>query len=88
MEEERKGRRWRRLRGKRSTSQTVGRVLGSNLKPIPNPLTQPREDLLEPKSGRTETVPQHPTFLKVFPPIAYLFPKSPHEKHKISRSLR
>jgi len=55
MEEERKGMRRRRLRGKSSTRQTLDRVLGSTQKPIPTPLTQPREDLLEPKAGRTET---------------------------------
>ena len=88
MEEERKGMRRRRSRGKSSTRQTLDRVLGSTQKPIPTPLTQPREDLLEPKAGRTETAPQYPTFLKVFPPKAHLFPKSPHEWHKISRSLR
>ena len=54
MEEERKGMRRRRLRGKSSTRQTLDRVLGSIQKPIPTPLTQPREDLLEPKAGRTE----------------------------------
>ena len=85
-EEEKKGMRWRKQRGEHSTSQTVGRVLGSTQKPISTPLTQPREDLLEPKAGRKETAPQYPTFLKVFPPPAYLFPKSSHQRHKISRS--
>ena len=77
MEDERKGMRRRRLRGKSSTRQTLDRVLGSTQKPIPTPLTQPREGLLEPKAGRTETAPQYPTFLKVFPPIGHLFPKTP-----------
>ena len=63
MEEERKGMRRRRLRGKSSTRQTLDRVLGSIQKPIPTPLTQPREDLLEPKAGRTETAPHNPVEL-------------------------
>ena len=88
MEEERKGMRRRRLRGKSSTRQTLDRVLGSIQKPIPTPLTQPREDLLEPKTSRKETALQYPTFLKVFPPPAYLFPKSSHQRYKISRSPR
>ena len=80
--------RWTKQRGKSSASQTVGRVLGSTQKPISIPLTQPREDLLEPKTSRKETAPQYPTFLKVFPPPAYLFPKSSHQRYKISRSPR